>query len=322
MSPPPPTDPHPTSPAREDEAWLNRRERGTLFGIRFVLLLTRLMGRAVTRFFLKFLAFYFTLFAGAARRASKRWLSTVTGRPAGFWQAWRHILTFAEVTLDRIYFVQGRHRDFTIECNGAEHLSEVQARGTGAILLGAHLGSFEAMRAVSEASDLDLHILAHLDNSRMITAVLAQLNPAFHVGIIPVGNLDGVLNAREVLARGGLLALLGDRVGINDKAVEVPFFGSPARFPTGPFILAAMLACPIYLTFGLYHGGARYELICEPFSGPLTLPRGEARKAALVDVVERYARRLEFHARRVPGNWFNFHDIWQERGDASAHRDR
>jgi len=97
---------------------------------------------------------------------------------------------------------------------------------------------------------------------------------------------------------------------MNDKFVEVDFFGAPAAFSTGPFILAAVLKCPIYLVFGLYFEPNRYELFCEPFAERIELPRRN-RQEALEAVVSRYAARLETYCRRAPNNWFNFFDFWE-----------
>jgi predicted LPLAT superfamily acyltransferase len=97
---------------------------------------------------------------------------------------------------------------------------------------------------------------------------------------------------------------------LNDKSVSVEFFGASARFATGPFLLAAILKCPIYLVFGLYREPNRYELFCEPFSDRLVLPRG-AREEVLGREVARYARRLEDYCRKAPDNWFNFFDFWE-----------
>jgi predicted LPLAT superfamily acyltransferase len=118
------------------------------------------------------------------------------------------------------------------------------------------------------------------------------------------------LTAKEAIERGELVAVLGDRVGVNDKTATATFLGAPARFPTGPYTLAALLKCPIYLTFGLYAGGNRYDLYCEPFAEHLELPRGRREAAAAVHV-QRYADRLEHHCRLAPLNWFNFYDFWR-----------
>ena len=92
----------------------------------------------------------------------------------------------------------------------------------------------------------------------------------------------------------------------------MPFLGAPASFPTGPYLLAAALGCPVYLGFGLYHEPNRYALYCEPFAERVVLPRA-TRAEAVRDHVARYAARLEHFCRLAPYNWFNFYDFWSAR---------
>jgi predicted LPLAT superfamily acyltransferase len=74
-------------------------------------------------------------------------------------------------------------------------------------------------------------------------------------------------------------------------------------------LLAALLKCPVYLTFGLYHAPNRYDLFCEPFEDEIQLPR-EARDEALHAYAQKFAARLEHYVRLAPDNWFNFYDFW------------
>jgi predicted LPLAT superfamily acyltransferase len=184
------------------------------------------------------------------------------------------------------------------------------------VLVGAHLGSFEAMRAGAEREDFPINIVGHFENARMINALLSELNPrasarVLHVGKDPIGFAT---QARDCIAAGEMVAILADRVGLNDKQVVVRFMGADAAFPTGPFLLAHALKCPVYLVFGLYFEPNRYELFCEPFAEQLDLPRGD-RQNALRAVVQRYAERLEHYARMAPDNWFNFYDFWKPGGE-------
>jgi predicted LPLAT superfamily acyltransferase len=168
------------------------------------------------------------------------------------------------------------------------------------------------MRAGGAAEKLPLSIVGHFENAQMINALLAKLDPEMAARVIHVGAdpVSFALTVRERLDNGSLVAILADRVGLNEKAVEVEFFGARARFPAGPFLVAAALKCPVYLVFGLYFEPNRYELFCEPFAERIDLPRRE-RVSALAEVVQRYARRLEEYCRKAPDNWFNFFDFWE-----------
>ncbi len=302
-----------TGGAREETTWLNKRERGTLLGIRFAFALATVFGRTATKPFVAVVALWYRLFDRRAVRASREFLRRVRGREPGFLEVYRHVRTFAQVTLDRIFLLRGRTGPFVFTRTGDEHLRRVVDEGRGAILLGAHVGSYEAMRAGGAADDVPIHVLGYFENARMINALFERLSPERAAHVIHLGR-DPVSVMARVKARldeGELVALLGDRVGLNDRAVRARFLGGEASFAGGPFLLAAVLGRPVFLVFGVYRPPNRYELRCEPFAERVVLPRA-SRDEALREIVQRYADRVAEVARDAPENWFNFFDFWSE----------
>jgi predicted LPLAT superfamily acyltransferase len=303
------------APGADDRSWLTFSERGSLFWLRFVLFLCVAFGRPVARLALKPTAFYYLLTNGVARRASRRYLELLL--PVVSWKAiYRHFLNFAEVVTDRVFLFKGQLHHFDVTSQGFEHLRKLHDEKRGAILLGAHLGSFEALRVLANSKALPIHILVFAGNARVTNAFFRSLSPEFAGRIVDLrpGGIDALLKVKELVDAGQMVALLGDRVGINDKSAVVEFLGLPARLPTGAYLLGAMLGCPIFLTFGLYSSPNRYESFCEPFvAGGLPLPR-EGREAILQGHAQRYAQRLEHYCRRSPLNWFNFYDFWKPQG--------
>lgn len=296
-------------------AWLANEEYGTVLGIRFVVALCDLLGRPAARGFVRVLALYYTLFARTGRRASRAWLSRIFGRTATLREVYRHLCTFALVALDRVFLLQGKNELFELTSHGTEHLTALREAKQGAILLGAHLGSFEAMRARASGRGHDLHILAYFENAKKINRVLSELAPELHARVITLGSVDAMLRAKQVVDEGGSIAILGDRTGLNNKTAHVDFMGEQAPFPTGPFLLAATLGCPVLLVFGLYTGGNRYDLYCEPFAERIVLPRGD-RERALAQYAQAYAARLAHFAQAHPYNWFNLYDFWNPNHEA------
>lgn len=302
----------PRGPDAGDAAWLTQRERGSLRLMRATFWLATRLGRRPLRPLVAMIALYYRLFDRRAVRASKQWLQRVHGRPPSFFAVYRHIRTFAQVTLDRVFLLTGRTRGLVFANTGHEHLQRQAASGQGAVLLGAHLGSFEAMRAASVAEQLRIQIVGHFANARMINALLQQADPSHTANVIHAGG-DPIALMSKVQGRidaGDFVALLADRTGLDRRTTRARFFGEEAAFPSGPFLLAALLRCPVYLVFGIHRPPNRYELSCEPFAERLELPRRD-RQAALAATVQRYAERLEQRCREAPDNWFNFFDFWR-----------
>ncbi len=264
----------------------------------------RLLGRGAARLLLPVVVFY-------SRRASREYLRRLK-LPAGFGAVFAHCLRFAHCTLDRVFWTLGQSWRFDVRRTGSALLDDARRSGRGALLMGAHLGSFEAMRAMAQASTHPLNVVGYFKNARLINGLLSRFNRDLAVRVIAIEpGVDFVLRLKERIEAGELVALLGDRAGLTDRAVEVDFLGGRALFPTGPYMLAAMLGCPVFLTFGLYHEPNRYDLYCEPFADRITLGR-RSRQADAQAHAQRFAQRLEHYCRLAPDNWFNFYDVWKQ----------
>lgn len=293
-------------------AWLEERERGSSWGIRFFVGLVTWFGRPVARLFLRPVVFWYALFHGRVRRASREYLARV-GVPASFGSVYRHLLRFAECALDRLFFVQGRRDLFDVRLFGHDLLADLAAKKRGAILLGAHLGSFEALRAQSVQKQIEVHVVVNSANARMLQDAIRRLDPTSQVKLVDLGDggVDFIFRIRELIERGALVAVMGDRIGRDGRSVTADFLGSPASFAAGPYLLAAVLRCPMLLTIGIYRGGNRYDLYAETFAERVELPR-KTRDAAVAALAQRYAERLEHYCREEPYDWFNFYDFWRK----------
>lgn len=299
--------------------WKQRREGGGRFAIWLIRSIGRYGGRGVARSLLPFITVYFLLRRGAERRDSLDYLSRVLGRRATWWDVARHIHCFASTILDRVFLLGGQLDRFDIRIAGLDDLHRAFDQGRGVLLLGSHLGSFEVLRVLAQRRpDHAIRVVLDKGHNPAMTQLLDELNPQIAAGVIDAGQ-DGpalMLEIQQAVQSGALVALLADRVHGGERGVDAPFLGEPARFPSTPMQVAAVLKVPVVLGFGLYRGGNRYDLVFEAFSDGLDIPRPR-RAAELAALIRGYAERLEHHARSAPFNWFNFYDFW-DHSDADA----
>ena len=302
----------PTAPKQVDDKpeWMQRKERGSFFLLQLMSRISLVFGRRLSRIVVYGIALYFLLAAPAARKASRRYLARALQRPATWIDLYRHILAFASTIHDRFYLLNDQAGLFDIQVFGAEPIIDHQRRGQGMLLFGAHMGSFEVLLTHGRSNRFNTCIAMYPENARQLNRALAAINPQAITGIIALGQIDSMLTIHHKLETGNLVGVLADRATGPDQYLSLPFLGAPARFPTGPFRMAAMLGHPVYFMTGLYCGGNRYEVHFEPLADFAEVPHTE-RDAAVRETLQKYVATLERHCKAAPYNWFNFFEFWE-----------
>ena len=298
-------------------AWTAEVEHGAGPLVRLMIWITLTLGWPVGQALLYPITAYFFLRLTAARFHSRRYLSRVLGRKARTADVWRHFFTYASVVLDRISFLAGRTERYRSELVGLERLEAVIAEGRGCLLFGAHLGSFEALRALGRDSPVPVKALMYRGTTGALSTSFEALDPAIRREVIEIGAPDAMLRVKESLGRGEIVGILADRAPHGQRFVIADFLGEQAAFPTGPLVLAAALEVPVMLFFALRRGDRDYQIVLEEFAERIVLERSW-RDAGLRAWIARFAERLETRCRAYPFNWFNFYDFWEPRPNADA----
>ena len=299
--------------------WSEHREGGSRFALWLIRTFGLRFGRPCSRLLLYPITLYFFLRRGAERRASYDYLQRIIGRPANWRMVYRHIHCFASTILDRIYLLTDNLRKFDVRTFGLDELHAQMRPDRGMLLLGAHVGSFEALRVLSlQRPDVKVRVVLNTQQTPAMTELLHALNPEIAKNVIDASRPghEVVFALHDAMNEGALATLLGDRARPNEATIEIDFLGAPAQFPVAPFLIASMLKVPVVLCLGLYRGGRSYDLVFETLAEQLDLPR-RGREAELRAFVQRYAQRLEHYVRAYPYNWFNFYDFWKT--DSTGH---
>ncbi len=302
--------------------WSGLQERGGTLGLKILFSAYRFFGRTAFTVLLYPVMTYFYLTSPKARRASKDFLSRVErkleseGRkPARKLSSFRHFIRFGDAILDKTATWAGEVSADTVHYVDPDIYKGIVGSDRGGIFIGSHLGNLEALRAFGGIiQKMTVNALVFTRHSLKFMQFLEQANPKAVEHFIQVDTLgpDSIIRLREKIDAGEWIAMVGDRTSVahEGRAIYCDFLGSPAAFPEGPFILASLLECPVYLLFCLKTGGS-YNVHLVPLADPLRLPRN-TRRADLQAVVECFASELEKLCLLAPYQWFNFFDFWQK----------
>lgn len=310
------------------EHWSNVPERGDIAALRFGYATYRRFGKGVFTFLLYPVVAYFFITGGNARKASRDYLRRVRSRFAALGRpvpprldTFRHFVSFGHAMLDKAAMWAHALDPGEIELDDPAALQHVRDRQRGVLFVSSHLGNVEVFRGLVDSQGVRVSALAFTNGSPELNSLLAAIGPRALEGLIQIDSLgpDAVMRLQDKLDSGEHIGVAADRVSVRhaERSVAVPFLGEPAPFPEGPFILASLLGCPVYLIFCL-RAGRRYRVFVEPFADAIELPRNE-RAAALRATIERYAQRLEHYCLMAPMQWFNFFDFWSQANRDRAH---
>ncbi|MEO8034557.1 MAG: hypothetical protein ABI837_08990 [Acidobacteriota bacterium] len=193
---------------------------------------------------------------------------------------------------------------------GTSHYEALQACQGGAIILTAHMGSY----------DLGAQLFAEHADRRIVMVRAPEIDPEtrrfeeevkdrtvderLQVGFNTQAS-DLAFELLDELRQGHIIAIQGDRVTPGIASMNTTLFGKTVALPAGPFALAMASGVPIYPLFVVRRGRRRYGLLTfEPIHVVRrSRDRDEDMRAAMArwtDVLQQVGSAYWFQ-------WFNFY---------------
>lgn len=298
--------------------WSGLKERGAYWGLCLLAAAYRLLGRYGCLALLLPVTLYFHLTGAEQRRASRLFLGRAFAargetRQPGALDSFRHALAFARNAVDTFAAWIGRVDPAAVEVVDRDTLDVAAAGSRGLVLVVSHLGNIELSRATLDRDRRSrLTVLVHTRHAENYARLLQRFRPEAALNTMQVTEVNPgtIIDLKERIDGGGWVAIAGDRTPVHGdgRISRADFLGHEAGFPQGPYLLAHLLECPLYLMVCLREDG-RYRLYFERLAERIDLPRPR-REAALADHAAHYARRLEAYCLRDPFQWYNFFDFW------------
>jgi len=243
---------HNTTENKDTPEWVSRQERSNTLAIRLIVWIALTLGRRAARLFL-----YRSVFTSCCSRRSQNRVQAVSAQSTGTRAAhpgWLPSYPHLRSTiLDRVFLLNGRFDKLNVRTHRDDATESMMAQKKGCILLGAHFGSFEIMRAYADQiKGPPANVVMYEENARKLNAVLHAINPNLAQQVIGLGKVDSMLKVEQALQRGEFIASSQTGAGTRRASISCNFLGEAAQFPTGPLRMAYILKCPVFLMMGVY----------------------------------------------------------------------
>ncbi len=298
-------------------SWQRQQEHGSVLGMRFLIGVYKLLGAKMCCLITYPVLRYFYWINRNVRQALRdyyRHLQHVDDQIVA--APFANIKQFGFGIIDRLSLWMGDSRRIAIVRHNHEVLYSRAKSGKGGIIFSSHLGNFELSRAAGrEKLPAVINVIVDYENAKKINATMKAVNNDFMANIIPVEHIDITLaiQLKEKIDDGEFIVIAADRT--NQKSAEhslsVPFLGQDAAFPTGPYILAKVLGCPVFTLYAFRRGLGKYEIYFHQLFERVELPN-KSREMKIKQYMAQYAEQLESYCRRYPDQWFNFYHFWQK----------
>lgn len=188
---------------------------------------------------------------------------------------------------------------------GHETYMKARRERKGAILLTAHMGSFEVAIAALLEHERRVHVLFRRDARSSFERTRSALRR--RLGVVEACVDDGLavwVRLREALATDEIVLIQGDRVMPGQRGQRVPFLGGHTLLPVGPIKLAHASGAPIIPVFSVRRPDGKIKLFIEdPIAVKDQDTTGALRRISAV--IERYVR-------RYPEQWLILDRAWCE----------
>ena len=224
--------------------------------------------------------------------------------------------------------VVGSFFDFVVETGWVQHRSVqqlragvdhaesratyLQSRGTatGAIVLTAHVGSFETGLALLTEVEHRVHVVFKRDAMDGFEQIRSRLRHKFGVREAPID--DGWptwISLRDALEADEVVVMQGDRVWPGQKSATVPLCDGHVRLPLGPFKLAQITGSCIIPIFTLRTPGGGWQVVIE---SPLHVDPADDLLHGSPPALLKWASVLQGMIRQHPQQWLVLHRAFVE----------
>lgn len=291
----------------------NGQSKGKVLGYKIFHFILNNFGLSPTYFVLHFVAFYYFLFSKPnvhIRNYFKQahGYSNFKARLA----VYKNNYLLGQTIIDKVCVMSGVNNLFDVIHANGDILNQIADTGKGGILISAHIGNWEVAGQGLNRLDKPFNVLMYSNEKEEVQDYMNGVLTKKKIKIISINEetKSHIIELHKAFTNNELVVMHGDRYREGAKTLTANFFGKPARFPAGPFIMAAKFGVPLCIVFAVKTGNKSY---CFSAKEPILVNRvrNEADlEKTCATMLQQYVAAVEEIAKAYPHQWFNYYDFW------------
>ena len=292
------------------------KSKGTVLGHKIFVFILNHLGLKLAYIVLRFVALYYFFFARKSNKHSFYYFHNILKykRFTTYLKIYKNYYVFGQTILDKVALLAGVKTKFTINHDGGTNLDKIAAMGKGGILVSAHIGNWEIAGQLLNRLNTTFTILMYENEHENIKKYMEEVEKKKNVNIIAIkdGEMGHLIELHNAFSKNELVVMHGDRFRDGVQTIEAKFLGRMAKFPAGPFIMAAKFGVPLTVAFAVKETSTHYHFFA---SEPIEVKRTRDPKQtelAVQELLKKYIVEVEKMVYRYPEQWFNYYAFWKE----------
>ena len=210
--------------------------------------------------------------------------------------------------IDKVVIMSGIPNKLTFDLDGIKNLHHIASLKKGGMLLTAHIGNWEAARHLLNEIDARVHVVIFDGEDQGIKEYMESVVGKSVLNLIIIkDDMSHIFEISNALLNDDLVCMPADRFTDNNKTATMSFLGEDARFPLGPFTLAAKFGVPVSFVYGMKETTFHYHFFASEVKDYSDLEQNVAVRQMMADFVTD----MEIKVRAYPEQWYNYYNFWQ-----------
>jgi predicted LPLAT superfamily acyltransferase len=290
--------------------WSGRTKGGT-FGQKSLIFYFQYGSVTISYFILALVVPFFMLFARKGYISIFEYFRKIHSASAlkSFLMTYKNHYLFGQSMLDKYALFCSNRKRYKLSFDGREAFDEALESEQGIIIVSSHCGNFELAGYLLKQDLKKINAIAYGGESQVYQEARESSLSKNNISLITIKeDFSHIYSINDVLSKGEILIVPGDRLYEGSKYSERNFMGHLAKFPTGPFHLAAKYDVRLFSIFVMKESDFHYKTLVKSLSQPSdsSLNKQERIEA----LTQRYVQALASVTGDYPAQWYNFYKFW------------